>query len=212
MIAICTAFNKALLAAQKGDKIKTQELDAQAKHSESVLPALAEMLSGLNLSVQGEDEYAVVIGPGSFTGLRLGLALVKGLIAGSGKGKVIPITSFELLAYSYVKTYAPKQDFTVVIDALSGLCFTQTFDKNGKAKDEGRLVSVSTLTDDTVKVCHSQDKFDFVKVSPSADDLLGLALSLKKTVQFAESNALEPLYLRQSQAEANLQQKSLKKV
>lgn len=209
MIAICTAFNEALLAVENGKKCALKELDSNTKHSESVMPALAALIDEVSLNLGAEERYAVVIGPGSFTGLRLGLALVKGLIAGSGKGKVAPLTSFDLLARAYINKFNPQTDFAVVIDALSGLCFVQTFDKAGKPKGEGKMIEQKALDSlSLIKVCHSQDKFDFVKVAPTARDLYDLA----KSADFdRESAPLEPLYLRLSQAEAALEQKNLKK-
>ncbi|MFH1880967.1 MAG: tRNA (adenosine(37)-N6)-threonylcarbamoyltransferase complex dimerization subunit type 1 TsaB [Bacillota bacterium] len=54
-------------------------------HSASLLPMISEALSRCGLSVEDVDLFATVIGPGSFTGVRIGVSTVKGMAHGAGK-------------------------------------------------------------------------------------------------------------------------------
>lgn len=72
-------------------------LSASAGYGERLLPALERVLEATGLSLETVDGYAVSIGPGSFTGLRIGLATVKGLALATGK-PLAAVPTLEALA------------------------------------------------------------------------------------------------------------------
>ncbi|MCK4859271.1 MAG: tRNA (adenosine(37)-N6)-threonylcarbamoyltransferase complex dimerization subunit type 1 TsaB [Candidatus Omnitrophica bacterium] len=67
------------------------------RHSERLLPTIKDILDASSFSLKDIDTFAIDIGPGSFTGLRIGLATLKGLTFGEKK-KVIGISSLDALA------------------------------------------------------------------------------------------------------------------
>lgn len=66
-------------------------------HSETLLPMVKHLLSTLNVDVNQIDAYAVSNGPGSFTGVRIGVATIKGLAFGKDK-KCVEVSTIEALA------------------------------------------------------------------------------------------------------------------
>ena len=66
-------------------------------HSETLLPMVEALLGAFRLSVDDMDLFAVSAGPGSFTGVRIGVATVKGLAFASGK-PCIGVSTLEALA------------------------------------------------------------------------------------------------------------------
>ncbi len=66
-------------------------------HSETLLPMVKHLMSTLNVSNDQIDAYAVSNGPGSFTGVRIGVATVKGLAFGKSK-KCVEVSTIEALA------------------------------------------------------------------------------------------------------------------
>lgn len=208
MIALSTAFKKALIGISIDDKRLCYEIDANCKHSENIMISIDNMLNKMNKSISQNEGYAVVIGPGSFTGLRIGLALIKGLLAGEKEQNVIPITSFELMAYTYIKNFSPKENFYCIIDALSDLAFVCHFDKNGDVLAEGKLLTkeeVSLL--EGIKIGLKEENMevaDFL-IEPSSEDLLEFALMLKQNKKEKNIKIIEPVYLRKSQAEVSLE-------
>lgn len=65
-----------ILVCKNGQTFACNERGAK-KHNEILLPKLREVLSEANLSLKDIDEFGVVIGPGSFTGIRVGIATIK---------------------------------------------------------------------------------------------------------------------------------------
>ena len=206
MIAISTAFKDALIAVEKEGVTEFATLDSNSKHSENVLATLAEMLDRNNLKLAAHDDIAVVVGPGSFTGVRIGVALVKGLCAGIGIKQVKAITTFDLLAYVYYKATGAEK-FTVAIDALSDLVFVCDYE-NGKKKGSERLISTAELQGKQI-VTSLFDELGGETVQLCPQDLLDCAKLNGNVVKVDE---LQPLYLRLSQAEASLEQKNAKNV
>lgn len=213
MIAISSAFKKALIAVDIDGKQAFCELDSDTKHAESMLPAIDNILEENVLNLKDNDSFCVVVGPGSFTGLRIGIALVKGLIQGDDLSKnVYPITSFDLMAYSYIRQNHPSENFTCVINALSGLYFVCEYDKNGKKLGKERMINSEDFQNISgLKVGLDEENILTEQVNVSAKDLLDCALIVEKNGQGCSYKDLVPLYLRKSQAESAMEEKINKK-
>lgn len=73
--------------------------DVARRNGERLPRELMTLLDEARLSLDDVDAYAVAVGPGSFTGLRIGIATIQGLALPQGK-LVTPVSSFESLAFS----------------------------------------------------------------------------------------------------------------
>jgi len=83
LLALETATESAGVALLRdGELLAERTLPARRQTSETLLPALLGLLADHGLGVDALDAFAVSIGPGSFTGLRVGVATVKGLAFG----------------------------------------------------------------------------------------------------------------------------------
>ena len=183
-------------------KILSRTIDAKSKHSENVLKTIDEMCEEGNVRFRDIDKVAVVIGPGSFTGIRIGVAIVKALGCVNLNLKVYPITSLELMAYIYLQNH--KEKITCVLNALSNLYFTAKFDGDGKKLEKEKMVD--KLNDDEKIIVLKGDLNlpNSVSVELNTVSLVDFALKkIEKDMPISAEN-LEPLYLRPSQAEANL--------
>ena len=69
-------------------------------HTVEIAPTIADMLSRVDLEIGDLDAVAVAIGPGSYTGLRVGLALAKGL-ALAGQIPLIGVPTLDIVAFSF---------------------------------------------------------------------------------------------------------------
>lgn len=208
MIAICSAFKTALVAIDINGKKDFCQIDANCGHSEKLLPAIDGLLTKNILSLVDNDSFAVVIGPGSFTGLRIALALIKGLCAGQNKD-VYPITSFEFMAYTYIKHFKPQKDFVCLINALSGQVFACRFSKEGKQIGQEKLLKTHELGQELYVGLEDED-LSMNKVKLSAEELLELAQIKKAAQKPLAAENLAPLYMRKSQAEDDLEKREKK--
>lgn len=208
MIALSTAYKEALVAVDIGGEKALRNLDANCKHSENLLLTLDEALNSCNKSLADNDVFAVVIGPGSFTGVRIASALVKGLVAGEEKKNILPLTTFQLMAYSYIKQFSPSEEFVCVINALSGNYFVCKFDCNGSETTNPQMVDKTDLDAlSCLKIGLSEELLGDVQIQPKAQDLLDLANEKLKTTSLISGAELVPIYLRKSQAEVSLEEK-----
>lgn len=98
VLAIDTSSMAGSVAVCHGDTVLAESLvNVRSTHSERLLLQVEQVLDAANLSVEELDLLAVVHGPGSFTGLRVGLATAKGLATAAGI-PVVGLSTLEVLA------------------------------------------------------------------------------------------------------------------
>lgn len=76
-LIINTANDELFIVLKKGNKVFSKSLNAKMHHNETMIPIIDELLSENNLKINNIDEFGVVLGPGSFTGIRVGIATIK---------------------------------------------------------------------------------------------------------------------------------------
>jgi tRNA threonylcarbamoyladenosine biosynthesis protein TsaB len=98
VLAIDTCDSRGSVAAlREGTVLKVMAHESQEDYSSWLLPAVCECLKGSSLEMDGVDAYAVAAGPGSFTGLRVGLTAVKAWAEVYGK-RIAAVSRLEALA------------------------------------------------------------------------------------------------------------------
>lgn len=106
------------------------ELSMERKtHSETFMPLTARVFEKCNLTFDDIDEIAVTVGPGSFTGIRIGLSAVLGMAAASQR-KIIPVSSTMALARSFENVSFDKSSTCYIpcFDARNSRVFAQAVD------------------------------------------------------------------------------------
>ena len=142
------------------------------------------------------------------SGLRIGVALIKGLCAGNKENNVGPLTTFDLMAYSYIKNFAPQENFTCIINGLSGYYFICEYSNSGEKLSDEKMITKDTLALIKSKMIGlAEEKIGDIQVSPTAEELLELANAKFKKSLVSTAQKIEPLYLRKSQAESGLENK-----
>lgn len=115
-------------------------------HSSTLLPMVDSLLKNAILSIDDIDMFAVSAGPGSFTGVRIGVSVIKGLAF--GKNKIcVPVSTLEALAFN---AHGMTGDFLVVpvMDARRSQLYNAVFEySDGKITRlcEDRLISAAEL-------------------------------------------------------------------
>lgn len=98
-LAIDTSGDYLTVIAKNGDAVVTFEPDCAMQHSVRLMDAVEETFSKAHLTPAACDFFCAVTGPGSFTGIRIGISTVKGFAAALAK-PVLGVTSFAALAYN----------------------------------------------------------------------------------------------------------------
>lgn len=142
ILALDCAGANASCALTDGNKLLCETvINGKEKHSVTLLPAIGELFTLTGLDIDNIDLFAVTVGPGSFTGVRIGVAQIKGLMFGKNK-PCAAVSTLESLAYNL-------NGFNGIIcplmDARRGQFYNALF-KNGERLCEDRLISAEKLS------------------------------------------------------------------
>ena len=164
ILAMDTAAASCSVALWQDNKVSVHNLQEMTRgHASDLLPMVEGVSKEADLKIEDLDALAVTVGPGAFTGLRIGLACARGFAAASGL-PVIGVTTMEALAHGVGKT-----DKTVLcaLDAKRADLYAQSFDAQGQALSEpvARLPEdvLGLLDGQTKSVIVAGDSFDRLK-------------------------------------------------
>ena len=212
ILGIETATRVESVAVISGEKILAEVTqEARLTHSETLLPQIKEVLQ-ISDAEEKIDAVAVSIGPGSFTGLRIGLAAAKAL-AYAWNIKIIGVPTLLALAYHF-----PSGTVLPMLDAQKNRAYVRRF-KNflpqGETEIRGidEIISSASKIDGEVFLCGdvlSKIKIDLpanVKIAPEnlrmprAANVALCGRDLLNEGKFDNVMNMEPLYIRRSEAE-----------
>ncbi|MEN3147466.1 tRNA (adenosine(37)-N6)-threonylcarbamoyltransferase complex dimerization subunit type 1 TsaB [Neorhizobium sp. IRAMC:178] len=108
-------------------------------HAERLMAVIDEALAVANLPLKSVERVAVVIGPGSFTGIRVGVAAARGLALALGVESV-GVTTLEALAVKFLGEH-PGHPVVVAMDAKRNEVYTQAFSAAGEALSQPAALS-----------------------------------------------------------------------
>lgn len=197
-------------------------LNTKNTHSEKLMPLVQQLLREVQVTMQDLDAIAVTQGPGSFTGLRIGMATAKGLAQGAKK-RLIAIPTLDCLAYNLVQypgSICPimnaqkKQVYTAIyrskVNGLERLSDYQAIAAEQLAQQLQALQQEVWFVGDGVEAfaevfstqlgqyCHFADGH---QCFPRAGSLAMLAAQKAERQQFDDVFRTELLYIRRSEAE-----------
>lgn len=220
ILSIETAGSVCAVALTEDDKlIKEEIIDDGNTHSVKLMPLVDKLLTQTNTKISDIDLFACDIGPGSFTGIRIGVSSIKAFLDVTGK-KAIGITSLETVAYN-VET---EEIVCSLIDAKNENVYYGFFEKEDGiykniddlgfdninnvieiAKQKNKKIifigNGSTIYKDMIesKMENALVLLDEEKNKLNARNI-ALAAYYKKN-EAVDSNNLKPVYLRKSSAE-----------
>ena len=208
ILAIGTSGKNCTIAISEDKRvIKEININTGLTHSETLLPNIEKILLEANLTLNDMDAYAVSIGPGSFTGIRIGVATIKGLCLGVEK-PVIAVPSLLGMAYN-------QKDFdgyiVSCIDAKNDNVYAAIYKVETEfIKQVGEYISdsisvlnnrISTLDCKYIMI-EDKDTFEYASlIAEAAFDLYAQGI-------VTDGAHVSPLYLKKSQAERELEEKN----
>lgn len=144
-------------------------------HSETLLPMIESTLKMLGLTVTDIDLFACSSGPGSFTGVRIGAAVIKGLAFGRGEASCVGVSTLEALAYNLV---GYQGLICPVMNARRSQVYTALFESDG--------VKLTRLTEDTPMAISALDEMlsSYSRPTRFCGDGYEITLSLLKKCEY----------------------------
>ena len=168
-ILVCDTSNSTCCAGvyEDGREVAYKLSLEKKTHSETFMPLVHEVMEQAGITHAELDAYAVTVGPGSFTGVRIGLAAVKAMALAAGKG-CIPVSSTEALARSVDNVTAARKEDTLIVPAFDA--------RNNR-------VFAQAMEDDTAKTLVAENAYD-------ADDLVKKILQIPEIIYGARTQIL----------------------
>ncbi len=215
ILAIDTSSKICSVAVLKNDQLVDEiNLDNGHTHSENLMPILAELLDRNHLKLVDFELISCCTGPGSFTGIRIGVATVKAL-AEVNHLPVVSVTALETLA----RMDASSKNKVAIIDARNNQVYMGIFGENYEKLEEFMADDIAQIMEVLKKyqnsifvgdgaVLHKNlilenmpdaEFCDFNEQRASFGGKIAYQKYLKNEVETADS--IIPMYLRKSQAE-----------
>lgn len=227
ILTLDTSSRATRIAVSHGEKLlRSINAPADERHSESLWTDVQSILTELDISIGDVDVFCVCVGPGSFTGVRVGMAAVKGFSA-AGSKPIVGVTSLEAAAFAA----GPAPFVCSMVTAYKGDVYSQlfSFDESGvpiaqnapmvspfdKALERVADVNELVLAGDGVEagvagpLSNSQQLSQHKRAIRRADhnpaeDLARLALLKIARGQVETAESLKACYVRPAEAEIKL--------
>lgn len=229
ILAIDTATAVSTVALLDEDRVLSEIIiNSKKNHSEKLMTLTHEVISTTDYTIKDIDLFACSIGPGSFTGLRIAIATIKGLAQGLNK-PVIGVSTLESLAFNIQYN---NGIVCPIIDAQRDevYCGMYRWDNNKLiAINDERVININDLLyelhslgervtligdgifkipDDKINGLLQKSHISFRM--PRASSIANIALLKYKGGIIQNYHEIEPNYIRKSQAEVQLELKQNK--
>ncbi|GIJ96718.1 tRNA (adenosine(37)-N6)-threonylcarbamoyltransferase complex dimerization subunit type 1 TsaB [Capnocytophaga stomatis] len=210
ILCIETSGINCSVAVSKEDILLAEKTENKGKftHAESLHIFINEVLDTANLSVNDLDAIAISGGPGSYTGLRIGVSTAKGLCFALGR-PLIAVPTLQTLA----SQIADNHLIIPMLDARRMEVYSAVFDKNfneiekteAKILDEdsyanwlskGKVIFLGDGAEKFSKICHHPNAFFIKNAYPQAKDMITHAFEKFKNRNFEDIAYFEPNYLK----------------
>lgn len=229
ILAVDTSSSVASVAVMEDEKLLSEySINHKKTHSQKLMPMIKEVMGSLELRPQDVDVYAAASGPGSFTGLRIGVTAVKAM-AYAVKKPVISVPTLDAIAYNIPMCHCL---ICPIMDARNNQVYTALYrweggrqkkmldyagmdleELIGLIKDKGHE---TIFLGDAVEVHEDHLKRqlgDLCRIAPGnlllqkASSVAYAALLKARQGELEDCFAMSPYYLRKSQAERELEKR-----
>ncbi len=202
--------NCSVCLSSKGNLVTSFDLEDEAyRHSELLTSSIQNILSQNNIDVSGLSAVSVGIGPGSFTGLRIGLSVAKGLCYPHNIN-LIGISSLKIIANSVINE---NKNIISMIKDKGEHYYISKYSNDLKEVVEPKIKLIdrdyifNILDDDSVIVVNTDESNKFIsdlvneeiqvfKRTISSIDMISLSHKLLEEKKFEDIAYIEPMYVK----------------
>jgi len=204
------------LAAPDGEAtvLQFEQVITDRRHAEELTVLIAEVIERSEARLRDVQRLVVDVGPGRFTGLRVGLASVKALALATG-APVLGFTSLEILAAS---AYPAATQVTAAVDARRGEVFQQRFINGepegvavyGPPEDLAEVAAGGVVVGDGAdRYAEHYSGLDAVDLRPGHQPSAAIMMQLAAAVpadssRWLPGSAVRPVYLREPDVSINI--------
>ena len=174
LLAVETSAVTASVACFDGTAVTEEFVNNGLNHSRTLLPMIDSVLQKAGVPIEKVDAFVCTNGPGSFTGVRIGVATVKGLAAAKDK-PCAGLSTLLSMAYG-----GPDGLLCCVMDARRGQFYTALFEKTGDTVT--RLTPDDALAGEEIVSLLKKQARPFTLLGDGADAFLPFAEGLPVTV------------------------------
>ncbi len=211
-IETSTAVCSVGLAGDAGASVEQSIIESRI-HSEKLLTLVRSVCEEKKLKLPELDAVAISIGPGSFTGLRIGLSSAKGLCYALQK-PLIAVPTFEAVATAVCTSHPETGRVVVCVDAKQGEYYVGEFEKDGNVveargpvqrKTLGEAVALAIASGATLATDNIEDGGKIARGSGLIRNILpycrgaivaALGCRMVKSGDTANIESIEPYYLK----------------
>jgi len=213
VLAIESATKNCSVALIKDGEIIAlqEEYNDSFSHAEKLTVFIETVFKQTNISPNKIDAVIVDKGPGSYTGLRIGVSTAKGITYGLSI-PLYSIGSLETLYWQAVKLYPGYEYYIPMIDARRMEVYTQVFDSKGKVIEEvnAKIIDASSFNQyennkvlifgDGAEKCQTtlplNNAFYITDLHPSSQGMNVVVENKIKKNEFEDNAYFEPYYLK----------------
>ena len=219
ILQIDTATELASICISRDGKLlDMQSSQDQKNHAGFLQPAIKDILAKSGWQLADFDAVAVTIGPGSYTGLRVGLASAKGICFALNK-PLITLNTLQVMASAAQKAWLaagmkfhPETYFCPLIDARRMEVFTAFYDEALKCQQEAHALVVDSQSFNEIYPVHplvcsgsgakklaaliNDPRVSFMDCQHDAADMINLAETAHASGLYADLAYCEPLYVK----------------
>lgn len=202
---IDTASSRIILAILENDKIVYEKnVENDMNLSTRIFPLIDEMFQKTNIQPSDVDRIYVVNGPGSFTGVRIGVTIAKTMAWALHK-EIVPLSELELMA-----TASVEQTYKVpYIDARREAVFGAIYDKDNQVLLKEQYISIEELCkhipdmNDAAFLGYTPIHIDGMMVEPNVN--LSMLIKKHQNDRSLNPHEVNPNYLKRTEAEEKLE-------
>lgn len=201
-LVIDTCTSSLIISIIQNDKILAiHEEKLNSDMSTKIIPVMQELFNNLNMEPKDIDKIFVAVGPGSFTGIRIGVTVAK-TFAWSLNIPIVPFSSLELMATTNI-----KEDYIVpIINARRDFVYAGIYDEHLTVIEKDKYISIEDLKNklqDKNYSFVSYDAFENLTVTEPSINVLKI-VEKYKNVEAVNPHKINPNYLKLTEAEMKL--------
>ena len=192
LLSILSADNRSSVSVMINNKsLETLYTNESRSHSKVLPVYIKELIDKYNLIKI--DGIAVSIGPGSYTGLRIGLSLAKG-IAFSKEIPLIPISTFDIVNYNINN----QNDYSILIHSHRNYYFRQEY-KDAEKVGKAEVLDINDIENTTIYYTGNEKyqnaQSQHIKLQLDSETMLKIGLEHFDSMIVEDINSVTPLYV-----------------